>query len=504
VVLVTPDAAVPSIVGTPCDDQRACGPELSCDLRLPGGYCSTPCTPAGTACGTGTCVEQPAIDVCRASCQTTADCRADEGYVCDPVWRGCTLANTATIAPRACPAPPGFGRDPLFGPATELANHSPRSPAGVITDEGGLVVLHETHGEANDPPDKLIEMARVDAFGRSLPGGLFPGRGTEPVLVRDGGTLHAVFANHRGAPKVMLASSSDRGTSWGQPITLADTDCRTERDCTSPMIAVGNDPARRGPAIVYVGYASAGGLRIRASRDGGKTFGPPITALAGAKGKLATAANGTLFVVAVRGSPRGAYGSADQDIVLAMSTDGGRSFTRRPQVISRYGETIPFYGATPTVVYDSARRWLYVTYVRGGRDGKWDLAVLATKDLGKTWVRSRIGDDPPCATHFAPAIALDPTTGGLWIAWYDSRGNRFASAICTDGLRLCRQRGRLNDTPFAALSLARHGAAAVGESPVLLVDNLRRTLHAVWSQAVAVDGAPAARIFHAKAKLPLR
>ncbi|MBA2541795.1 MAG: exo-alpha-sialidase, partial [Deltaproteobacteria bacterium] len=290
VILVTPDAAIPSIVGAPCDDAHACGPELECDRTLPGGSCSTRCTPAGAACGTGTCVEQPAIDVCRAACRTTADCRADEGYVCDPVWRGCTLPNTATIAPLACPPPVGLGRDPMFAPATELAKRAPRSPAGVITDEGGLVILHETHDEPG-----LIEMARLDALGRALPSVRFPGRGAEPAIARDGATLLAVFANHRGTAKLMLATSPDRGASWNAPISLAESDCTRDRDCTSPMIVIGNDPARRGSAIVYVGYASGDGIRVRASRDGGKTFGAAITAVPGAKGKLATAADGTLF-----------------------------------------------------------------------------------------------------------------------------------------------------------------------------------------------------------------
>jgi hypothetical protein len=167
------------------------------------------------------------------------------------------------------------------------------------------------------------------------------------------------------------------------------------------------------------------------------------------------------------------------------------------------GERIPFYFANPSVAHDDARKWLYLAYARGGRDGKWDIALLATNDKGKTWRRTRIGDDPPCAIHMVPNLALDPKTGQLHVAWYDSRGGRFAHAVCTYGLGLCKQLGRINDQPFAALSTMRTGELAVGDYQALAVDTARRILHAVWTQPVLDGGKPVARIFHAKAKLPL-
>ena len=106
----------------------------------------------------------------------------------------------------------------------------------------------------------------------------------------------------------------------------------------------------------------------------------PVSSLApGARASLAIAGDGTLHVATLRGSPLGSYGSGDQEILLTTSRDGGRSFAR-PQPISRYGERVPFYFGTPRVEVDSARRWIYVAYTRGGRDGKWDLALAATKD----------------------------------------------------------------------------------------------------------------------------
>ncbi len=495
-IYVTPDAPLPVIVGAPCGEHELCGPLLTCDAAQPGGSCTTTCSGAGTPCSTGVCVEYPALDACRASCASNADCRADEGYSCDPVWKGCVLANAPTIAPLACAAPPGLGRDPAFAPTMAIGPGA-GEPTAVITDDGSMVMIYER-------PDRGgLAVARLDPANRLGGNADFDAGAFAPALTRDGAALHLVAARTSDATRrssaVVIFTSRDRAGSWSPSRVIADRECVSAADCTSPVIVAGSDPRRE--RVLYVAYPAGGGLRVRSSRDGGVTFGPAVTALPGGRGSLAVAGDGRLHAVALRGSIRGSYGAGDHDILYATSSDGGHSFTR-PQLISRTGERLPFHFGTPHIEIDSARKWIYIAYTRGGRDGKWDLAIAATKDNGKTWARSRIGDEPSCATYLAPQLALDPTTGSVHLAWYDSRGNRFAHGVCFEGLRACRQLGRINDTPFAGLSLARHGATAASEATALFVDTTRRTLHAVWSQSVA--GEPEARIFHARAKLPLR
>lgn len=453
---------------------------MTCDDGY-GGTCSTPCSVPGISCGDGgTCVEYPIANACRTPCSTNDDCRADEGYACDPVWKGCVLANAPTIAALSCPPPIGFGRDPSFAPPTLLGVG--REPAAAIADDGSIAAVH-----ASGETQNIIRLDHKNQPENAK--GLLAG---DAAIARDGSQLFVATGNARG---VLLSTSSDRGRTWAPPITIADRECGAS-NCAPPVIAAGNDPQRK--RILYVAYPAEGGLRVRASRDHGASFGPPITAVPGARGSLAIAGDGTLYVVALRGSPLGSYGSGDQEILLARSVDGGRSFGK-PTLISRYGERIPYYFGTPRVEVDSTRKWIYIAYTRGGRDGNWDLALVAIKDLNKPWIRTRIGDDATCkATYLAPQLALDPTTGALHLAWYDSRGPRYAHGVCTEGLRFCRQLGRIDDG-FTGLSLARHGTAA-SESTSLLVDNQRRLLHAVWSQPVGAES----RIFHAKAKLPLR
>ena len=145
--------------------------------------------------------------------------------------------------------------------------------------------------------------------------------------------------------------------------------------------------------------------------------------------------------------------------------------------------------------------WPVVAYARGGRDARWDIVIAASKDAGKTWSRTALGDG--CAIHMVPNLALDPTTGTLHVAWYDSDGavGRFAHATCAPGAAACVQRGAINDAPFAALSTVRHGAKWIGEYESLFVDDKRRVLHAVWTQPMLENGRIFSRIVHASAKL---
>jgi hypothetical protein len=206
-------------------------------------------------------------------------------------------------------------------------------------------------------------------------------------------------------------------------------------------------------------------------------------------------------VVAVNGSPKGAFGSTQHKVEYTVSADGGATFVKAISA-SAPGESIPFFFSNPSIAADAKRKWIYVGYARGGRDGKWDIALAASNDGGATWKRTAIGDG--CAMHMVPNLAVDPKTGVLHVAWYDSSADpgRFAHATCKPGLAECTQQGAINSEPFAALSTVRHGAKWIGEYEVLLVDDKRRVLHAVWTQPVREGSKVISRIFHASANLP--
>ena len=470
---------------------EACGPVACADgltcLPLAGGYCASTCA----ACPTGGgCTETwRAGELCLASCTTTADCRAAEGYVCDPTWKTCMLPNQAAIVPRSCPA--AGARDPSFG-AVEALSAPPGyqyEPSAVVADDGVITAMFVARGNEGS----VLGISRNATLRSDR------AEEVEPWLAREAsGAIDAVWLGEDGTSRqaIEFATSSDRGATWSPPIAVHDPgDCDGEGCLDKPMVFAGADPRKRGAEILYVMYASGAGLRVRASRDRGQTFGKPVTPLAGSHGDAAIGSDGRLHVVALSGGPLGSYGSADAQIDYAVSADGGASFTR-PLAISKREEMLPYFFANPSIVVDDRRGWIYIAYTRGGRDAIWDLVISASKDRGKTWHRTRIGDDPPCAIHMVPNLALDPTTGTLHVAWYDNRGGgRFAHAACPAGATTCTQLGAISDTPFT-LSTARLGSTWLGEYESLVVDDKRRVLHAVWTQP-----APVSQIFHATAKL---
>ena len=508
-----PTAPALAARGQACSREAGCAAGLLCG-PLPGGYCASFCGDVGTACD-GACVETgTAGEMCLAKCTSDDQCRKAEGYVCDPQWKACMLPGLAAIVPKQCPAVAGPARDAAFGAVAQLSTDKAPGmyqfePAAVLTAEGGVAAMFITRGALTE--GNKLGTATIDGKGVVAPDGVL---GTahqshfDPWLARDGkGKLYAVWYGFDGRDangEIAMATSADHGATWGKPAIVHDpADCKGgegEGCLDKPMIAIGPHP--KGGEAVYVIYsAEEGGLRVRASRDGGATFSPGATALEGIYGNPAIGADGKLHLVTLNGGPRlGAFGSPEQKVEYAVSADGGGTFAK-PVVVSAPGEVLPFFFSNPSVVVDDKRKWLYVAYARGGRDAVWDIAIAASKDGGKTWTRTAIGDG--CAIHMVPNLALDPTTGTLHVAWYDSSGavGRFAHATCAPGAASCVQRGAINDAPFAALSTERHGGKWIGEYESLFVDDKRRVLHAVLTQPVHDHGKILARIFHAAAKL---
>jgi hypothetical protein len=431
--------------------------------NLAGGYCTAACELGCTA----SCVPTPSTGaLCMKHCDADAQCRVDEGYVCDAKWHACLLPNLASIVPASCPPRPAAAtRDPAFGASERWsgaleAGPFEVDPSAAIADDGSLQVA-----------------ARAS-------------------LTRDRrGTLYKVSL---GDNAVELARSADHGTTWSEPIAVSEPgDCGDDaRDCFQRPIAVA------GATILYVLYATPrAGLRVRASRDGGKTFGAPVTALGGTYGNATVGSDGALRVVMISGGELGGFGSAQHAIEYAASTDGGATFSA-PSRVSAVDETLPFYFGNPSIAFDAQRKLVYVAYVRGGRDAKWDIVLAVSRDNGATWKRRTIVSDG-CSLHMMPNLALDPTTGTLHVAYYDTEAlpGRFVHATCPAGAATCKVAGAINSVPFSSLSTVRVDRAAIGDHASLAIDAKRRRLHAYWAQPVDEAGVNVARIFHSVAKL---
>jgi hypothetical protein len=406
----------------PCADGLTCGP-------LPQGYCMSDCA----HCDDGTCVDTWQFGAsCLATCTSDRECRADEGYVCDPAWHACMLPNAAAIVPKTCP---GVAHEAAFGAPVQLAAGG-TAPTAALAADGALVVLYEA------TPGMIRGALETTGFA--------------PRLARMPTGFAAVWL----MGGVMMTTSKD-GVAWDEPRAVQDPVDTTTLD--APSLAPG-----------YAMYGVGGVLRIRPLPSG-----TAITPMAGARASIAVGADKRVHVVSLDGSALGGYGSADQRIEYAVSRDGGRSFAK-PLWISARDEELPWFFATPAIAVDDKRGWLYLAYVRGGHDAVWELVVVAMHD--KLVKRAVIGDG--CAIHMAPALALDGATGTLHVAYYDSSG--LSHATCTAGA--CKVAGSLASF---AVSTALSGPRALGDRIALVVDEKRRALHAVWAQPGGVYRATA-------------
>lgn len=421
---------------------------------LPGGYCASPCGPT-CARSHGACVAARDAEVCMKACSDLRDCRGDAGYVCDSTLHACVVPNFAAPAIAQCTAQ-SSGRDPAFGDSerTDVDASSRSGAAAIVADDGSVIV----RGDAR--------------------------------LARRGSTIYTAT---RADGQITLATSSDRGATWSAAAVQDANDC-SETGCDHANVVAGTDR-------IYVLYgAAAGGLRVRRSRDGA-TFATGALALIGSYGNAVVTSDGKLHVVALAGSVLGAYGSAEQHIDYAVSADGGESFTR-PSAASGELDMLPYFAANPALAIDERRRLVYVAYVRGGRYDAWEIMLAVSKDRGATWKRTRL-PTASCATHLLPNLAIDPATGTLHVAYYDSETatGRFVHASCAPGATKCKVAGAINSTPFAGLSLSRGSPNWLGDYASLVIDGKRRVLHATWTQPVVEGDAAVTRIFHASAKL---
>jgi len=462
--------------GDRCGSNADCG-DQTC-LSMPGGYCGGSCANAPCA---GACVETMRDgELCLASCTRDGDCRADEGYTCDPQWHACTIPNTTALVPKQCPAA-GPARDPAFTDVTPWAIG--RSPSAVSQGHGvagmGVVALYASSTGIG---------CMAEAAGPVVTGG------RDPWVARGTTKLYGVWRDDEAVE--FSTEPLNAACEWTPPIPVQET----SDPIGKAMVAVG--PGE----IIYVMYGSGrDGLRVRTSHDGGKTFATAVTALAGTYGNAAVGSDGRLHLVTLNGDDHGAYGSAQQQIEYTVSADKGATFAKAI-VVSRRDELVPTYFANPSIAVDDRRKLVYVAYVRGGRDGVWDVVIATTKDAGKTWTRTTIGDG--CSMHLVPNLALDPTTGTLHVAWYDTAGapGRFVHGSCPSGAAKCSVWGAINteaSEPFEPLSTGHGTKAWIGDYASLFVDDKSHVLHALWTQPVTdkTSGKLVPRIYHASAKL---
>jgi putative cell wall-binding protein len=252
------------------------------------------------------------------------------------------------------------------------------------------------------------------------------------VAFGSGNSVYTTFSGFEGEPtgdSILVAKSGDGGRKFARA-TVAIPGQVAEVEYIRPEIAV--VPSPEGDTIYITAWRVAPGeggasfgpqsVMFTSSTDGGKTFSAPMQIngpeeTAREQSQPVVAPDGTIYI-AYRGIVVHNFAAARQSLRLALSSDGGRTWTRR--TISDERATA-FSGFMPKLAIDRDGK-LYVVY-QAGLHGDNDVFLRSSSDAAQTWSEPvRINDDAEAnaVEQNAPWLSLTPE-GRIDVTWYDRR-----------------------------------------------------------------------------------
>ena len=273
-----------------------------------------------------------------------------------------------------------------------------------------------------------------------------PATQRRPRAVAGGGKLYVVWDDDRdGYENVYLAMSADGGASFGGDIKVSGNPPGSVVELY-PQIAV--EPRREVVHVVWQEFVSgrnddAGRIMLaRFDLDGNK-LGPDVRVDSGGDGfgkwqpQVAADRLGNPVVVWLDERDAGPEGIQFQHLYLAYSRDLGLSFgpSYRIDDVGLLRGVVPDTLAVsldnrwrPTVAIRNRR--LYVAWA-DFRNYNWDIYFTSTRVTARRPRRNIRLDDYPSFERLntEPALAIDPDTGIVSVAWTDIRARQTDSNI---------------------------------------------------------------------------
>lgn len=250
------------------------------------------------------------------------------------------------------------------------------------------------------------------------------------------------WAHGVGRNGIIVRRSRDGGKNWENSVSNVRTfPIGNERDIEfedEPRIFADNNPSSPHVGSLYVGWVEwqldQSVVFFSRSIDQARTWSAPLRI--STKAGLPRDDNGGLAGYTQAVGPDGAIYAAWSDgnnVVFTSSHDGGISFsTSRPAVLTgpAYFGQVPGVGRVsgfPILAMDVRKGHgrIYVCW-SDYTNGDVDVFVASSNDKGRTWsARIRVNDDPlhNGADQFFPWMAVDPETGGVFVDFYDRRGD---------------------------------------------------------------------------------
>jgi hypothetical protein len=246
-----------------------------------------------------------------------------------------------------------------------------------------------------------------------------------------------------GGAAILVARSTDGGRHLSTP-TVVDINPPGEGD-DKPYIAVWNPPAARSHTartvlyLVWTRWLDAGGSRIMFSRslDGGRTFSParPLYTSPGSNMGAAPAVgpHGELYVAWAHWTSDVQRSPMRLRILVARSLDGGATFRRPVPLALSWGLPLQLppglvrVFSLPAIAVDPTTGAVYVAWpsVRISVPVAYaavdvDIVLSRSADRGATWSVPIALNDSPTGDRFMPSLATLP--GGVVAAiFYDRR-----------------------------------------------------------------------------------
>jgi hypothetical protein len=312
--------------------------------------------------------------------------------------------------------------------------------------------------------------------------GLLPTGEVEPVVVADPTDPDAAVTawpqdRFRG---IVAGSSADRGRTWRRVVVPGLSRCTggTFDYADDLSLAAASDGVVHLAAHVVDADRQRSGLLATRSSDGGRTWSPPATLAAQAGGRDGEYAGGDIVtdpadprpvyaVVPRFFYPSGPGGSFGGTVVFVRSLNGGRSWQPPRSILDTGADRLTtghqlaaLPGGTLLDVFtlidlgtDPQRPALQVAIMRSDdRGGSWSppTVIADLRSVGVTDPES--GDPVASGTRFQPAVALDPASGRVVVAWQDARFSRgqadaIALSWSRDGGRTWSGPVKANATP---------------------------------------------------------
>jgi hypothetical protein len=277
-----------------------------------------------------------------------------------------------------------------------------------------------------------------------------------------------------GRPRLFVASRSGPKAAWTAPVLVNPLRASVADD--KPAIAVDSSPSSPHKNRVYAAWSRLSHNQVLSivlshSDDGGRTWSRirkvNRTGRDETYASVAVARNGIVYV---------AWDDASgYSLKIARSADGGVHFEPERTVVTFAIVPIPSCGsgiliraslrvclhANPIVAVDRSRGpyggRVYVSYAKtdlGGDEG----VVVSAFDRTLRPVREEGTPVAPAARsvrpdQFWPASAVDPSTGVLWVCFYDTGGDRarekafYACTVSRNGGRTWARRVRAASVP---------------------------------------------------------